>query len=441
MKCIYCNTDSRYKERTDGTCKKCHRPFAFEPTKLKDFVITDPGFKATADAVAEKRTMFYTARQLYYQLMKRKSKQIQRASCYNSLIGLLFIASIALLIFTKNKFLPATIVMPVALFLSFFLSRIFVPALGLFSILSALLFSGLFLATKDLIVSVVAGATLLIVGLALVIAVPSGKKNKQKLAGTPQINFQAFEQNYLGAWIRAHGIPEKMLPRGGRLRPELRQQPAPDLHLYSFDRLLVVDNAEIADMLLANNFHTETNTPVVSIDGYPQDVFRNVMEMVRRNPNLKVFALHDASVEGCLLPLRLREDPAWFPQPNIAVIDLGLRPRQLASLPNLPVQKGYRGEQLPPDMNRALSLSERRWLQGGYYAELGAFKPSQLIKIIYRQIQRAADLENQHKFAAVQDPHGFFQTTLPGAPAIGIAYTGQPGENPGGGFPPPTVRS
>jgi hypothetical protein len=441
MKCIYCNTDSRYKERTDGTCKKCHRPFAFEPTKMKDFVITDPGFKATIESTSEKRTMFYTTSQLYYQLMKRKVKQIPRASCYNSLIGLLFIASIALLIFTGNKLLPATIVIPVSLFLSIFISRAFVPALGLFTVLSALIFSGLFLATKDLIVSVVAGATLLIVGLLLVIAVPSGKKNKQKLAGTPRINFQAFEQNYLGAWIRVHGIPEKMLPKGGRLRPELRQQGAPDLHLYSFDRLLVVDNAEIADMLLANNFHTETNTPVVSIDGYPQDVFSNVMAMVRRNPNLKVFALHDASVEGCLLPLRLREDPAWFPQPNITVIDLGLRPRQIVSLPNLPVQKGYRREQLPPDLNRALAASERRWLQGGYYAELAAFKPSQLVKIIYRQLQRAPDIENQHKIASARDPHGFFQTYLPGAPVAGIAYTVQPGENPGGGFPPPTGRS
>ena len=81
---------------------------------------------------------------------------------------------------------------------------------------------------------------------------------------------------------------------------------AEELQSYSFDRLLVCDRAETAEFLLANNLHTETNTPIVSVDGYPQAVFGRVLAMVRRNPNLQVFALHDADVAGCLLPLRLR---------------------------------------------------------------------------------------------------------------------------------------
>jgi hypothetical protein len=54
MKCIYCSTDSKYRERTDGTCKACHRPFAFEPTKMdKKGVITDMAFQGAINAASD----------------------------------------------------------------------------------------------------------------------------------------------------------------------------------------------------------------------------------------------------------------------------------------------------------------------------------------------------------------------------------------------------
>jgi hypothetical protein len=210
------------------------------------------------------------------------------------------------------------------------------------------------------------------------------------------------------------------------LRPALQSQTAPDLEQYSFDRLLVVDKPETVDVLLANNLHFETNMPIVSLDGYPQDVFDEVLKAVRRNPNLKVFVLHDTDVKGCVLPLRLREYSFWFPQPNITVIDLGLTPRQVAAQPALMLQKQNPLESLPPELNRSLSPGERRWLQAGNYAELANFKPSRLMRAIFQSLQRTAEEEQRLKADAASDPRGFFQTNQPPERPL----TGQPPERP-----------
>src|ERR671933_239117 len=53
MKCIHCGTDSKLKERAGGRCKRCGRPFAFEPTKQQGLVITDRGFQAAIAAATE----------------------------------------------------------------------------------------------------------------------------------------------------------------------------------------------------------------------------------------------------------------------------------------------------------------------------------------------------------------------------------------------------
>jgi hypothetical protein len=265
------------------------------------------------------------------------------------------------------------------------------------------------------------------------------KKKKKVLAHAPVMTFEEFEHTLLSSWIRAHGVPQRMLPKGGRMRPAVRNPAEPDIRQYSFDRLMVVDRDETADMLLANNLHFETNMPVVSINGYPQDVFGGLMEMLRRNPNLKVFALHDATVTGCQLPLKLREDTRWFPQPNVQVINLGIRPRQVAALPDLPVRKGRPLEQLPPELSRNLTFGERRWLLGGNSAELDSFKPSQLMRAIYRLLQKSVEEEQRMRFAAANDPRGFFRTALPGVPmnmpAMASPNPAVPPDKPAGPWP------
>src|SRR5207247_1475135 len=87
---------------------------------------------------------------------------------------------------------------------------------------------------------------------------------------------------------------------------------SPEIKQYSFDRLIVCEHAAIAQFLIANNFHFENNCAVLSIDKYPHNIFATVMEMLRRNPSLKVYALHDASPAGVQLTHRLASDSDWF---------------------------------------------------------------------------------------------------------------------------------
>ncbi|MEO3706033.1 hypothetical protein [Trichormus azollae] len=75
---------------------------------------------------------------------------------------------------------------------------------------------------------------------------------------------------------------------------------------YTFNRLVVCDNSSVAQLLIANNFHFESNCAILSITGCPQRIFSTTMQMLRPNPDLKVYALHDYSPKGISLAHRLR---------------------------------------------------------------------------------------------------------------------------------------
>jgi hypothetical protein len=294
-----------------------------------------------------------------------------------------------------------------------------------------------------------AGAAFAAVGFALrrigAVATPRSRPTAPPAA----LDYASFKRDLLSRWVAAHGEPPTMLPEGGRPRPAAgpgrRGKRASDLRSFSFDRLLVCDRAETADMLLANNLHFEANTPVVSVDGHPSDVIDEVMALARQNPNLTVFALHDADPQGCLLPLRLREDPAWFPQPAVTILDIGLRPRQVPGLAGqLIVQPAAGQVTLPTGLHRLLSPAERDWLARGHRAELAAMRPARLLQTIYRALNQASGAAEAQRRAAASDPRGFFQTQLPGAqPArsVGPANTGGSATAAGPAEKPPAAAS
>src|SRR5207245_10189890 len=98
-------------------------------------------------------------------------------------------------------------------------------------------------------------------------------------------------------WREVHEAPEGVITR--KAREETRRRPAePDLPDYSFDRAVICDRARTVDLLIANNFHFENNCAVLAIGGYPQGPFETVRAMLRKNPRLQVFALHDATTSG-----------------------------------------------------------------------------------------------------------------------------------------------
>lgn len=372
MKCIHCGKDSKLKERGGGRCKHCQRPFAFEPSKQTGLKITDPGFQAAVTAASERGRIAFTSRQLYYQALRsqaRNARGAQRRSGVGLTLG---------------------IVGGVVIFCACGPLLKVLPNWG---------------------AALIGGGVITLAFLVWALVGPAAKRLPRPM-GTPPIDFARFGQDYLARWQKAHGPVLRLLPSGGQSRtsgpdPAL----AEELQGYSFDRLLVCDRAETAEFLLANNLHTETNTPIVSVDGYPQAAFDRVLAMVRRNPHLQVFALHDADAAGCLLPLRLREDLAWFPQPGVTIIDIGLRPRQVAANANavLTVQRDG-ATTLPPGLERLLTRAERAWLATGHRAELAAVPPARLLQIVYRAFtQSAAEVERQRATAA-RDPRGFFRT-------------------------------
>jgi len=206
-------------------------------------------------------------------------------------------------------------------------------------------------------------------------------------------------QEWLNRWKQVNGQIPKILPS-----PREESTPtlvSPEVSAYSFDRLVVCDSAAISQLLIANNFHFENNCAVLSITGYPQSIFSTVMDMLRRNPELKVYALHDATPRGVGLLHHLRSSSSWFENSNVAIFDLGLLPRQLFSSRKVFVQSSdasaQAAKQLPAPVREQLSTEELEWLESGKFVELESFTPQKLMQVVTQGIagSRNLDLESE----------------------------------------------
>jgi hypothetical protein len=172
---------------------------------------------------------------------------------------------------------------------------------------------------------------------------------------------------------------------------------SPDVSAYSFDRLVVCDRPEIAQFLIANNFHFENNCAVLSVTGYPQSIFDTIMQMLRRNPDLKVYALHDCTPRGIGLVNQLRTSPNWFQDSSVIIIDIGLLPWQIIAAGDSMLvlnssEYARDAVQLPPEIRQNLYAEELEWLEAGNFVELESFSPQRLIQILNRGIAESRDL-------------------------------------------------
>ena len=319
MQCIHCGRDTKYKVRkaNGGKCGSCGHPFAFEP---RDYPrITDRFFQQTIQAVDGRGRVFFTERQLWYEVNRRLRRRRW----------------------------------------NYFLLRLF-----------------------------------------------------RRPPGLPSVPPVEFRRAYVRPWLEAHGPIEKLLPAGRRAPSDQRQappshRPPSELSVYSFDRAVVADHAEIAAMLVANNFHFENNCAVLSLDGYPSGVADTVLAMLRRNPNLQVCAVHDASPEGCALPLALRREP-WFPEPTVRVLDLGLRPRHVRALRLHTLIDD--GRVLAPEVRALLTPEEIAWLEQGNRAELAALRPARLMRTIFQAFSRPPGGADSEGGAADGDSVWFYDS-------------------------------
>lgn len=333
MKCIHCDSDTNYKTRQSNhnRCGACGHAFAFEP-RTNSLSMADKRFQKIVKDVSADNTLFFTERALWYEF----NRNLWRKTFWKAPWG---------------------------------------------GAAAATGFSGLVTA-----IVVHSGWPLLIGIAAVVVCAVQSKRAPQPSNRHPRIALNVFLSDYLGRWLVTHGPLERLLPSPVPRPAPTPRGAEPDLTAYSFDRALVVDKADTAAMLVANNFHFENNCAILSADGYPYDVAATVMTMLRRNPELKVFALHDASAEGCALPLRLREE-RWFPEANIRVIELGLLPRHAQKMAMLTLA-GAAAVVLPA-LRGPLTAEEIAWLEKGESAELAAMRPARLMRATYQGFARA----------------------------------------------------
>jgi hypothetical protein len=181
-------------------------------------------------------------------------------------------------------------------------------------------------------------------------------------------------------WVSAHGAPSSLIVRRTQAVSKRKGKLPSDIAGYSFDRAVITDRPETVDVLLANNFHFENNCAVLCVDGYPEGIFDTVRAMLRNNPKLTVYVLHDATVKGCSLAQRLAASREWFSGSGARIVDVGLRPVHAA-----PFHGCWLREPLPLADNAALNRAEQSFLSR-YSVELAVIPPEQTIKRLFRAI-------------------------------------------------------
>lgn len=204
-------------------------------------------------------------------------------------------------------------------------------------------------------------------------------------------------------WVEIHGEPE------GVVRPWPRREgpppSEPDIGDYSFERVIIAQHAWVVDFLLWNNFHFETNAAILSIDGYPEDRFALILGMLRKNPELLVIALHDASVEGCAMSQRLVREARWFPDRGY-VIDIGLGPSHRELYGGLwdvretpaPLEQAAARVRDPEDAGAAA------WL-AAHSIDFGVVRPEKVMRRLFRATRQFSE-----------------PGQLPGGPRMGEVY-------------------
>lgn len=416
MKCIRCGTDNDLSDRTtnNGRCKNCHHPFTFEPSTVTDprFKFTDPFFAKVIDDLSVNNTLFFTQKQFLYFLDKRlKSRSL--AGGWVWIFGYLFlniwapgfIGGILSLAIGESSFMIVWILLNIAFIITFWLGSNSSTtnykvrknnARNLQILGSFILIIGIFLGVVRAKSAVIFFMGVFLGILSICLGIWQQLFINKNLSEKFLVN-QSQLETWLNRWQEINDNIPKILPSPreeiASNSVDLSRSITSDITAYSFDRAVICDNSAIAQMLIANNFHFENNCAVLSITGYPQSIFSTVMEMLKRNPDLKVYALHDASPHGVNLVHQLRNNSQWFADSNVIIYDLGLLPKQILSSRGLFIQSSsesaQQAKQLPSEVRASLSIEEQKWLDEGKFVELESFTPAKIIQVLNQGIAKS----------------------------------------------------
>ncbi|TVU54551.1 MAG: hypothetical protein EA414_06495 [Arthrospira sp. PLM2.Bin9] len=389
MKCINCGIENNFKERTayGGRCKSCGHQFVFEPKTGSPF--SDPGFQKYIESVSGPGNLLFTKKQLIY-FFERKLGRKKKFTPYPYAILFLIIYfwvtilfSVPLLVsFITLKILSAQIKsenQPVSLRKQ---QARFLQFIGLFEIFASVI---LLIINPNSIRFII---FLLSVGLGLFM-IYIGESRRQMLSHT--VDKFPMASTELDTWLNLWSVVNGPI---GKLLPPPKQSKSnavlsPDITSYSFDRLMVCDNSAIAQFLIANNFHFNHNCAIVSITGYPENIFSTILEMAKRNAELVVYAVHDATIRGVSLTHHLRNTPQWFANTTIPIYDVGLTPQQVLNSKGFFIRNSEtfeaQSQAISPEISTTLSPEEIAWLEAGNFVELESLPPAKLLQILSRQ--------------------------------------------------------
>jgi hypothetical protein len=405
MKCIQCETDNNLKDRTAnfGRCSSCNHQFAFEPTAMATVKVTDPMFKKNIDELSANNTLFFTQKQLIYSLDKRlrKPKLGNNAGmgCLYLFMNIwftgffggfatTFIYGNGTTITNAVPFIAANFVWQAITIWALYSSSISKKLDGKQRKINAhnLKNIGFLILLLGIVATVFAHSFLLFI-VAVLMGMGSIYLGNRSLGLSiaQEFMFQPNDiQGWLKRWQEVNGTIFRLLSPPSRKTETAAVNP--DVTAYSFDRLVVCQTAEVAQMLIANNFHFENNCAILSIDRYPEDIFDVTMEMLRRNADLKVYLLHDCSPQGMRMLHQLKSSDRWFQNSNVSIIDVGLTPNQVINSKSLFIQTSPKSadiaNRISPSEWTGLSLDEVAWLAAGNYVELESFTPQQLIQVL-----------------------------------------------------------
>ncbi|NET44788.1 hypothetical protein, partial [Okeania sp. SIO2B3] len=396
MKCVKCETDNNLQERTKagGRCKNCNHPFVFDPQRGSKF--TDIFFSNSIQTISSENTLFFTPKQFWYLLERRLVPQTIPIGClaplsmiiilqFNIFLGLSF----QILGWIKGSILYNYESENITIF-----HRCLQISRGLI-ILSILSFIFYVIPVKVLIFFwLFIGFEILIMYLGME---QFKKLDKLRIKSPRSLYYQQTDINeWLKLWQEINGEVTNILPPSREMNEPM--QINSEVTAYSFDRVIVCDTAEIAQFLIANNFHFEHNCAVLSIDGYPQNIFSTVMQMLKQNPDLKIYAFHSATPRGVTTINELRNSPNWFSGNNLIIYDLGLLPRHVFPSKNMWILKSdesvEQGRQIPSEVKQTLSKDELEWLESGFYVELESFSPGKLLQVVSQGIAKTQAVAN-----------------------------------------------
>lgn len=437
MKCVQCNTDNNLRDRTtnSGRCKNCNHPFVFDPATIteKKFAFTDPFFQKAIADISSQSMLFFTPKQFLYFIDKRLKPRTSASGClwiFGYLVFEFFVVifgSIFAIGFFPDIFKDSN--SGLAFLLLFTIYNLFYiwsffrnskspqqSIRGRINNAKNLQILGVMILLTGIPLSLISNsfAGYMTVGLLGLSSYWLGisQKRHQQITGEIFLVNAAQSDEWLQRWQRVNGALEKLLPA-----PRQEALPAsidPEVSAYSFDRAIICDNDEIAQFLIANNVHFENNCAILSISGYPQSIFDTVIEMLRRNADLKVYALHDANPAGVSLVHQLRTSPNWFVNQQVTIFDLGISPRQILETRDMFVQQSQTmaqsARQLPDAVRQGLTAEELAWLDAGNFVELESFTPQRLLRVV------------NYGLAQSGDPQGNEGLILAGGAAYGGGY-------------------